>query len=124
MGLGTYWSEDQGYIAADTGIRAQLPTRVTPFIGLGAMLGVSKTESPAERDGADNDDDGFYDEPGETKSEIDKVLAAAYPEVGVHAWLNGNWRMTGYGRYMIGSFGNDNDEWLLGGQLTYSRRPQ
>jgi hypothetical protein len=124
LGLGAYWSNSEGYIGADTGVRAQLPTRVTPFIGAGAMFGVSKTEIPADKDGADNDDDDLYDEPGETKSGIDDVLAVVYPELGVHAWLNSHWRLTGYGRYMLDYPGDETDGWLIGGQLTYLYRPK
>jgi hypothetical protein len=123
LSAGTYWSGNEGFIAADTGVRAQLPSRLAPFVGFGAMLGFSKTETLADGDGADNDDDDLYDEPGETKSEIDEVLAAVYPEIGLHAWLNSNWRFTAYGRYMLGKFGNDSEDWLVGGQLTYFYRP-
>lgn len=124
LGVGVYQSGDEGYIAADTGLRAQLPARVSPFVGVGAMLGASRTEYLADNDGADNDEDGRYDEPGETSSGIDRVLAVVYPEVGLHAWLNGNWRMTGYGRYLVGEFGPDESDWLVGGQLIYTYRPK
>ena len=117
--LGTYWGGEEGYIGGDVGLRAQLPARVTPFVGLGTTVAASRAVELADFDGRDNDDDDFIDERGETTSSIDKVLVGAYPEVGIHAWLNGNWRVSGYGRYLVTSLGRDNDDWLIGGQLTF-----
>jgi hypothetical protein len=118
MGLASYVSDEEGFIGLDTGVRAQLPSRITPFVGAGAFLGASRTVSNAP-DGTDNDDDGLIDEPGEEWSNVDKLLVAIYPEVGVHAWLNGCWRATVSGRYMNTSLNSSHDDWMLGGQLTY-----
>jgi hypothetical protein len=117
--LGTYWGGEEGYLGGDVGLRAQLPARVTPFVGVGATAGASNTVKLADDDGQDNDDDDLIDERGETTSDIDKAFIGAYPEVGMHAWLNGKWRLSGYGRYLLTSLGRDQDDWLIGGQLTY-----
>lgn len=117
--LAAYWGEDDGYLGADLGVRAQLPARVTPFVGAGVLAGVSRTLKSADQDGLDNDDDERIDELGETKSEFDEALLACYPEVGLHAWLNGQWRVSGFGRYLVTDRGRDQDDWLIGGQLTY-----
>ncbi len=101
------------------GVRAQLPARVTPFVGVGVLAGVPRTVTIADQDGLDNDDDDAIDERGETKSEFDEVLFGGYPEVGLHAWLNGQWRVSGFGRYLVTDRGRNEDDWLIGGQLTY-----
>jgi hypothetical protein len=38
--------------------------------------------------------------------------------VGAHFWIDGNWRVTTFGRYLVTSFGRDSDDWLLGLQVT------
>ena len=116
------WSDDERYLAVDTGLRTQLPTRLTPFVGAGALLGASSKDELADQDGLDNDNDKRIDEKGETESDIDRVLVAIYPETGVHFWFNGSWRATAFGRFMVTSLGRDNDDWLMGGQLTYFPR--
>lgn len=73
-------------------------------------------------DGLDNDDDGWIDEYGEKEWDFDNWLVAVYPEVGTHVWLNGSWRLTAYGRYLVTTEGRVHDDWLLGGQLTVFRR--
>ncbi len=122
LGAGLYASEDEGYLAADVGVRAQLPTRITPFVGAGALLGVSRTVYDASNDNADNDDDGMTDEWGEKTSGIDDALVAVYPEMGAHAWLNGKWRATAFGRYLVTDNGREHDDWMLGGQVAYFPR--
>ena len=117
-GLATYISDEEGYVGLDGGVRAQFPSRITPFVGVGSTIGASRTVRSSP-DGLDNDDDGRIDEPGESYSEIDDFLIAVYPEVGVHAWLNGRWRATVSARYFETNLSRQYDDWMLGGQLTY-----
>ncbi|MFO0923424.1 MAG: hypothetical protein U0905_13150 [Pirellulales bacterium] len=117
MSLGGYTSEDQGYVGVDGGIRLQTPTRLAPFVGLGTTNGFSRSVEDGTHDGRDNDDDQFIDEPGETITGIDRTFFSIYPEVGAHFWLNGRWRLTTFGRYMMTSFGRDDDDWMIGGSV-------
>ena len=118
-GLAAYWGDDDGYLGLDAGLRAQLPARVTPFVGAGVLAGASRTVKVADQDGLDNDDDDAIDELGETKGDFDDGLFAVYPEIGMHTWLNGKWRVSGFGRYLVTDGGREDDTWLIGGQLTY-----
>jgi hypothetical protein len=52
-------------------------------------------------DGIDNDDDGTIDEFSEKEWDFDNWLVSIYPEIGVHVWLDGSWRLTAYGRYLF-----------------------
>lgn len=113
---------DDGLGAVDLGLRIQPPSRLAPFLGVGTFHGVSRRLSPANRDGRDNDDDGFIDEYGERKTSIDGWLSAVYPEAGTHFWINGRCRLTAYGRYLLTSEGRDSDEWLIGTQLAVFTR--
>jgi len=112
---------NEGYLGFDTGLRLQTPTRIAPFVGMGMFLGASRRIELADSDGLNNDDDFFTDEPGE-EAEVDDWLGAVYPEVGVHFWLNGRWRLTAYGRYFVTTAGRAHDDWLVGGQLTVFQR--
>jgi len=120
--LATYIGDDEGFLGLDVGMRLQTPTRVAPFVGIGMFQGASRGVELADWDGKDNDGDGFIDERGEEESGVDDWLSAVYPEVGLHAWLNGHWRVTAYGRYFVSSEGRAHDDWLVGGQLTAFRR--
>ncbi|MCB9938417.1 MAG: hypothetical protein H6823_09250 [Planctomycetaceae bacterium] len=115
--LATYLGDDEGYLGLDTGFRLQTPTRIAPFVGLGMFHGASRTVELADWDGLDNDNDGLTDERGEEKSGVDGWLSAVYPEVGTHLWVNGNWRLTAYGRYFVTTEGRSRDDWLVGLQL-------
>lgn len=101
-----------GFVGLDGGLRLQPPTRIAPFAGLGGFVGLSEDKVPAI-DGRDNDDDWFVDEPGETKKQVG-ALFAAYPEIGVHAWLTSRVRLTGFGRYYVTTDGRDSDFWYVG----------
>lgn len=123
LGAAGYWGGDQGYAGIDSGVRLQLPARATPFIGAGAIAGISRGVEDASHDLKDNDDDLFVDESDETTSTVDSGFAAFYPEVGTHFWLNGNIRLSASGRYWLTSQGRGQDDWLVGGQLTFFTRP-
>jgi hypothetical protein len=116
--LSLFVGEDDYYGGIDAGIRIQPPTRVAPFLGIGTFHGASRRVENADDDWIDNDDDGWIDEPGENKKSFDGWLSSVYPEIGAHFWMNGSWRLTGYGRYLITTEGRNQDDWLLGLQLT------
>lgn len=116
-GLSGYVGPDDLYGGLDTGVRIQPPTRIAPFAGVGMFHGISRAYEDADADFVDNDDDGFIDEPGEEERTIDGWLSVIYPEVGAHWWINGNWRVTAYSRYLVTTEGRDNDDWLLGVQF-------
>lgn len=120
--LSCYLGEDEGFGGLDLGIRLQSPTRIAPFVGLGTFHGASRGVELAHWDGLDNDGDGLIDEYGEEDSYIDGWLSVIYPELGAHLWVDGNWRLTGYGRYFITSEGRRHDDWLFGLQLSCFRR--
>jgi len=61
--------------------------RVSPIIGVGVFFGYSSERVPARNDGIDNNNNGFIDERGETKSQITNVISAIYPEAGVRFHL-------------------------------------
>ena len=118
MALAGYLGPDDWYAGADLGMRTQLPTRITPFMGIGTFHGLSTTRADATNDGEDNDDDGFLDEVGEKKTKFDGWLSSVYPEVGVHFWPTGQSRFTAFARYMVTSHGREHDDWLAGLQFT------
>ncbi len=122
IALSGYLGEVGAYGGLELGARLQTPTRIAPFVGLGFFQGFSESTESAEYDGVDNDDDIFIDEAGEEKEVIDGWLSAVYPELGVHCWLNGSCRLTGYSRYFITSEGRAHDDWLLGVQFAYFAR--
>lgn len=122
MSLAGYVGHGDWYAGMDYGARVQLPSRLTPFAGVGMFHGLSTQRVDATMDGEDNDDDGFADEWGEKKTEFDGWLSSVYPEVGVHFWPTGQARITGYARYWLSSEGRDADDWLAGIQLTAFER--
>ncbi len=120
--LAAAFGDNEGYLGLDTGLRLQTPTRIAPFVGVGMFHGISQGVELADSDGLDNDDDFFIDEPGEEETGIDDWLSVVYPEVGIHFWLSGRWRLTAYGRYFVTTEGRAHDDWLVGSQLTVFRR--
>lgn len=101
------------FIGPEAGVRFQTPTRIAPFAGAGGFLGGNRFSSPAENDLRDNDDDGAIDELGERRTRY-KAFAAVYPEVGIHAWLNGKTRLTANARYYVTEEGRNDDFWYIG----------
>ena len=104
------------YVGADAGLRAQLPSRLAPFVGVGTFVGYNERKVDASNDWIDNDTDGSVDEFGE-KDKVYGFMAAAYPELGVHLWLNGHLRLTASGSYYITTDGRDTDFWFFNLQL-------
>ena len=106
------------FAGVDFGVRAQTPTRLAPFAGVGATAGYAIFQKDWADDGIDNDGDGNVDEPGE--HDFDRAaLAAVYPETGVHFWLNGQTRLTASGRYMVTTDGRSSDFWYYGLSLAF-----
>lgn len=101
------------FIGPELGIRFQTPTRIAPFAGAGGYVGGNRFSSPSASDGRDNDDDGSIDELGERRTRY-KAFAAVYPEVGVHAWLSGDTRLTASARYYVTEEGRNDDFWYIG----------
>jgi len=108
---------DTAILAAglDAGVRAQLPTRVAPFVGAGATLAASPFASDDDDDfnsgTLDDDDDGG-------------AYLALYPEAGIHFWLNSRLRLSAISRYYIAGSSADNDRnsdrfWAGGLQLSW-----
>ena len=108
-------SGDDGlYIGADVGVRAQVPSRVAPFVGVGGLAGVSAFDFIESAFQDEDETSGFISE----EDDVDwDFLAGIYPEVGVHIWTNGRYRFSIYGRYLISTSGRRHDGWLIGGQL-------
>ena len=107
------------FTGVNLGVRVQTPSRLAPFAGVGFFAGYSKETKHATSNGIDDDDDGFIDERGEEREEINGALAAFYPEVGVHFWLSSKVCLTGNARYYVTTQGRDHDNWLFGISLTY-----
>ncbi len=121
MGVAT---PDEVTVGADTGVRLQTPTRLAPFVGVGGYAGIDWETVDASDDGADNDDDGSIDEPGEEDVDFTALFATVYPEIGWHFWWTPRVRLTGSGRYWITTDGRDSDGWVyVGGLAIFSRQP-
>ncbi len=118
MGNGDDW-----FTGGDIGLRLQTPSRLAPFVGIGAYAGYAKESVPAENDWRDNDDDGVIDEDGEEKERFSGALAAIYPEVGAHFWWTPQIRISGQGRYMVTTEGRSADDWLLGFGIAFFTNP-
>lgn len=106
-------SVDDVFLGADAGVRMELGTRVSPFVGLGGYYGYHSDQVPAENDGLDNDGDGQVDEGGEKDAQIDRSMATIYPEAGLHIWIDKTNRLTLSGKYHITTEGRDTDFWLF-----------
>jgi hypothetical protein len=115
--LSVLWADtaEEVFAGATLGARAQSPSRVAPFVGLGAYVGVTPYFEfvLADADNIDNDDDGLIDEGGENSKEFE-FFAAMYPEVGLHVWATPRYRVTASAAYMLTSEGHEHDFWLFG----------
>jgi hypothetical protein len=88
------------FTGMNVGLRTELPSRLSPFVGAGVYGGYSETT--VEKDCGCRD------------SKIDGGLAALYPEVGWHFWLTGKTRLTTSAAYYFNTEGRNADFWLLG----------
>lgn len=80
------------------GARLQSPSRLAPFVGLGAYGGFTPKMFLNGPNYIDDDGDGEIDESDELGN--DGVIAI-YPEAGVHFWLTPEWRLTGSTSYWV-----------------------
>lgn len=97
------------YLGADAGLRLQSPSRLAPFVGLGAFAGVS----PAVLD----DDDSTFPPP--PQDEPGSLLVGGYPEIGAHFWMKPDTRLTLFTRYLFNSNGHDSGMLLVGGSIAH-----
>ena len=97
------------YGGGNLGIRAQLPSRLAPFVGFGGYAGMEPWRL------LDVNQEDFLQEPDRQKSEF---TLTAYPEVGLHFWVTPEIRMTGSASYYLG-WGDD--AWLF--SFAFSRVP-
>lgn len=88
LGLSYFAHEDFVYEGITGSFRLQHGNTVSPFIGIGTLVGIAEKSVPATDDGIDNNGDGFIDEPGETVTQR-KGNAFLYPEAGVAVYING-----------------------------------
>ncbi|NOZ41228.1 MAG: hypothetical protein GXP24_13530 [Planctomycetes bacterium] len=91
------------------GARLQSPTRLAPFVGIGAYAGFTPEIGRSE-DGIDNDFDGFVDNSGEAESTF---VGALIPEAGCHFWLTPGWRVTGSASYYVTTSGPEDNFLML-----------
>lgn len=91
---------DDVFTGANAGLRMQVPSRLAPFVGAGLYGGYSEETIVADC--------------GCEEEQIDGSFGAIYPEVGMHFWLNGHWRLTTSAAYYFNTEGRDQDFWLLG----------
>jgi hypothetical protein len=84
VGASYFADERFEYKGVTSSVRLQYGEYVSPFVGLGVLVGMASHQADAAQDKLDNDRNGQIDEPGETymKHEFSAVL---YPEVGI-AW--------------------------------------
>lgn len=108
--------EEDLMLGIDSGLRFQLPTRVTPFVGVGLLGAWSISGTPAEDDNRDNDGDDSIDEDGEKSL---KLYAALYPEIGVSWWLNSRNRATLSVQHHFSTSGRDEDYTFFSLTLAY-----
>ncbi|MBU1214886.1 MAG: hypothetical protein KKF58_02590 [Gammaproteobacteria bacterium] len=84
VGASYFADERFEYKGVTSSVRLQYGEHVSPFIGVGVLVGMASHQADATQDKLDNNRNGQIDEPGETymKHEFSAVL---YPEVGI-AW--------------------------------------
>ena len=120
MGLA---NEDDWFTGADVGMRLQTPTRLAPFVGVGASAGFASETVLADDDLEDNDDDGSVDEFGEEDSRFSGAFLAVYPEAGVHFWWTPEIRFSAHSRYFVTTEGRASDDWLTGVSVAIFKNP-
>ncbi|MBA3023424.1 MAG: hypothetical protein FP821_05945 [Sideroxydans sp.] len=84
VGASYFADERFEYKGVTSSARLQVGEHISPFVGLGVLVGMASHEVDASTDKLDNDRNGQIDEPGEMymKHEFSAVL---YPEIGI-AW--------------------------------------
>lgn len=84
MGASYFADERFEYKGVTSSVRLQYGETLSPFAGIGVLVGMNSHEVDASTDGLDNNRNGQIDESGEKslKAEFSAVL---YPEIGI-AW--------------------------------------
>lgn len=118
LSLSGFVGEGIGTVGVDIGARLQAPTRLAPFVGAGASAGVLFQDALSLALDSVDDSDLFQED---SSTDVDG-LVVIYPEVGTHFWIDGQIRLTMYGRYLVTTEGRDFDDWLVGGQITLFSR--
>lgn len=111
------------FAGLDLGLRAQSPSRLAPFAGIGTFVGGNTNSTLAVSDGRDNDDDGSIDERGERRADPE-FMASVYPELGMHYWLTSDLRLTASAQYHFTTDGRDSDFWFIGFTLAFLDGPE
>lgn len=99
---------DMLYLGANGGARVGSPTRIAPFVGVGAFAGVSTYD--VVRLALEDEEDPFED-PEDSRL---RMAGAVYPEVGVHFWATSRLRLTGSAAYYVTTEGRGHDFWFFG----------
>jgi hypothetical protein len=81
VGLSYYSDGDFLYTGLTGSFRLQYGKYISPFIGIGALVGFGEKEVNASHDGRDNNHDGYIDEDYE-KDTVYAGSAFVYPEAG------------------------------------------
>lgn len=85
------------------GVRLQTPTRLAPFVGLGAYGGFTPNFIEVDN-GRDDNNNGYIDD----SSEVDTgAVLALVPEAGGHFWITSDWRLTAGLSYLLTTDGGD-----------------
>ena len=109
----SYFADSKSIYEGLTGaVRLQYGERLTPFVGLGALVGSVSRTMDASTDGVDNNQNGVIDEWGEqvTQSQVSGYL---YPEVGMH-WYAEDFGLTLSARRYYGTRFSGNYIYSLG----------
>jgi hypothetical protein len=84
VGVSYFADEKFEYKGVTGALRLQAGETLSPFVGVGMLLGIASHEVDASTDKLDNNRNGQIDEPGERSLQAD-FSAVLYPEVGI-AW--------------------------------------
>lgn len=99
-----------GFVGLNTAVHVSTPTRVAPFVGAGLFGGVDVATVIDSLNGEESTSTQF--------------LGAAYPEAGVHVWLNGRTRLSASASYWVTTSAHDHDFWYYGLGVTFGFGPE
>lgn len=99
-----------GFLGVNTAVHVSTPTRVAPFVGAGLFGGVDVST--------------VLDSLNDEESTSTQFLGAAYPEAGVHVWLNGRTRLSASASYWVTTAARDQDFWYYGLGVTLGFGPE
>jgi hypothetical protein len=99
-----------GFVGVNSAVHVSTPTRVAPFVGAGLFGGVDVATVLDTLNGEESTSTQF--------------LGAAYPEAGVHVWLNGRTRLSASASYWVTTSAHDHDFWYYGLGVTFGFGPE